>query len=632
MAVLDFDNEGYTSQEGYHKAMSNTISASMDWYRKQENGPKDWKLYDDFYKGNHYEFKDLELAKTETPNPNTTVNFIGSDIERYLALFTRRDVYLIVEPTLPEYTSSSKVAQHTLNYFWNEVKAEVPYRRVALDCLKFGTGVARVGWQLEEAQSKNKKKLGKIMTPEDIKIDSPFIRRIRPHNFVFDPEAPDHSLNTARYAFEIYYMPAYELVSNLKFDQSVIKKITRGDYRLKEYNTAYWTDTLSPDFKDLDPYDHSAMSYARVECYDFWDKRFETHSIYVKGVPEPIFTEDWPHDYLDGYPFATVGFIPDNDSHFPIGYVRWLIDNQVQQNRSRSQMFEWAKRCANQMFWMDTSKVDTESDVNEYVKNRMGQVILSKNGEPGGALQVPPMPPSLIQLDAILDGDRKGIGGLSGAERGESVEPRVPAAGINQQAQFINIKIKDKMAMMDEFIVEVSKQWLQHMKTHMTKPRAVKIAGPEGFAWLMQTNQTGLLEPMRVTNEDIKGDFDIKIRPTELPEIDPLTKQRNILSWYQQEMSSLPMVSQIQPEAIPDILELKRMVAEEMQFKDVSRLYPGIARPIQPTLPNEPPQGAREGGEGAPQPQLTQQAFEQGVQPQSEVQGVSGDLSGGLGY
>jgi hypothetical protein len=624
---------GLGTMEDYQDWVSDAIRGTIHANKRHANGPKLWTHFYDRVRGDQYYYKTMEPGedRSDELNQNTVVNITASHVDHYLALLTKTHYHAETEPEQPQWDRDAKIGGALVNQFWKSGSGDKVFERIVRDGLITGQGFAEVGWTLMLDQTRNPKKYGKIVTPDYIKVDAPYIRRIDPRNMLVDPEAPDNTLASARWAAEIFYMPAYDLFTNAKFDQKVIDDIRAGNYTIKEWNTSYWADdSESRRAKNLDPYNDRQVLSTRLECYNFWDTKMQRHMVYVKGVDQPIWVDDklWP-DWLH-LPYVTWQFKPQNDDRFAQGIPLLLATTQAELNRNRAQMFEWRRRCANIQMFYDTTKIDKEFSEQELIDGRMAQLV-GVEGDPNSvvaSVKFADLSPTLFQIDQILQNDAIIADGLSGMEQGQPVESRVPATGVASQERFVNIRLKKALAAVDNLFVDIVTLWNSYMQDNLQKPMAVKIIGPAANDWMMEPGPDGAMVPVMATAQDIAGNYRIRISPSELPDLDPQSAATFAQNFQQSQLQMLPTTMQFQPAAAPDLLELNRWVLEKMNVKERNRIFPGIAR-VSPAvnMADQPEAGMAQGAMPPAPPPATSQGP---VAPGSVSAGAMGGQSGGF--
>src|SRR5262249_10538366 len=154
--------------------------------------------------------------------------------------------------------------------------------------------------------------------------------------------AKDGSLKTARWVAECQYLPYPDVLANEKFDHEVLAHVQSGYYAI---GTRAGYDSTGSYNSVIQEQPLTAMTPedSLVALWEIWDKKYRKRYIFAEGVPLPLLEEDWPYDYLDGFPYVKIDYIPVPNKPYGMGIYRQCEDQQLQLNRIRSEQFRWIR-------------------------------------------------------------------------------------------------------------------------------------------------------------------------------------------------------------------------------------------------------------------------------------------------
>jgi hypothetical protein len=552
------------------------------------NGDKAWRRYLNLFRGNHWAAAAAEGDEITSDNvrDKVTVNITGSSVLNMLPFLIRRRPKFHLEPKRPEHDVSATIQDALLNYSWKEYKMQKQARKAALDGIIFGHGILKTGFTLEVDESYKIPEHGTIEYRDYIKKQSPWIRRISPFLFVFDPEAPEMDLDSARWCAEICFLPLQDILENERYSKRAKKAIESGEYepsripsvmqgRNGDSSLSFLTEEADEDqYGDLN----------RIVCFELWDKRSGKYFFFAHGVPYPLKEEDtWPFDYLEGFPYEVFPFIPVPEEPFPMGMPSFIEDQQLELNRIRTAMFNHRRRF-NRKYTAIKNEVD-EEELNKLVTGEDGTVILVEAHEAVKPIDDANISSDEYNIESVVKQDIRELIGADELARGGSLPSRTTATEIQARTRLYGLKLEDRVEQFDAFVENVGRKVLQHIKKNWVVPDVVKIVGPSGYYW------------KEYTPEDIQAEVEFEVESTSAEMTDEVTDRQQAVQLLQILVTNYQLLAQFQ---VPvNWVELFKWVfAKFHTFKDVQRFFPASGQIVAPLVQEDPGVPAAAGANG----------------------------------
>lgn len=553
------------------------VTNTLRWRQNNWNGDNAWRRAYRMFRGDHWGVMNSGRDEIDSFSPRDliTVNETGAIIRQFLPFVLKRDPHILVKPRRLEYIVTAALKQEILNYEWRERRMKRQIKRGVRDLLIAGHTVMKTGFTLETTHDLSTKRGQKINFADYIKQESSFVKRISPFNFVFDPEASESDLNTARWCAEIFFKRPQDVLDNARYDQSVLRSIQESELSpgtipsFMAVNSDYQStklDGLTPDGED-----------DLWVLYEVWDKLQGKYFVFLDGIDKPLVKGPWPYDYLDGFPYVKTDFIEVPDEHYGIGIPRWIEDQQFELNRVRTRWFHHGRR-------FNRKYKVLEGSISPSEKKKL------REGEDGTIIEMKQSLDDIAPLDDVaMQSDQPAIEGMAkddirrmtGADelsQGGRLPSRTSATEIQTRTGILNLKTDEMAETVDSMIQEVMTQVDQHISANQTTDRIMQLTGPKGKFWV------------KATPEDIRGEVDIEIETASAPKADPLTERETALRVFTVTMQSLPVLMQAQQ--VPDIKELFRWLFEKFDDKkDIVRFFPAMG-----DLPKPPPEPAPTSG------------------------------------
>jgi hypothetical protein len=491
----------------------------------------------------------------------------GSTIEDFIPFLVRRHPEFVIRPKKPQLVETAQNQKNLLNYLWVEKNMTMQVRRAVKDAAIVGHGIVKTGYRFELDEDALKPGV-RIEYNDAIREEEPWVRRISPFHFIFDPDAPDHDLESARWCAEILFRPMQDVLQDKRYKSSVLRDIKNGSESPTTHLDFLAQQTSAGGITNLTKNEQRAQELAVV--WEVWDKRFSKRLVFIDGVETPVIEEDWPYTYLDGFPYAMVPFIDLPDEHYPLGMVRFIEDQQMELNRVRTKEFHDHRRTG--VLLTAAKNFVSESELMKATSGSSLEVILH-DGAPGdnpiNAVNLPTEIFKSEQLQRIIMEDIRQMTGSDALTSGGALKSRTSATEVNQRANFFGLKLEDKVEKIDGFFQRIARQVLQHTQANMKTTSLILPLGID--AAQVTADHFAALTP-----EMIRGEFDLELNTVSAERVDRATDRQQRLQVMQMVMQQMQVL--LSSGAQVDVAELMRWVLETFDVADVERFFPqGLA-------------------------------------------------------
>lgn len=543
------------------------IKKSLRWRLNHFNGDNVWKKAYRMFRGDHWRNGvGWDDADSELPRDRITVNLTGATILDYMPFLVRKNRKFLVKARRPEFLVSAAIQKAVINYEWKRRKMAKQAKRSVLDASIIGHGILKTGYVLEinEETSKNPQRDGKITYEDYIQKQHPYVKRVPPLLFIFDPEAPEHDLASSRWCAEIFFKPPADVLANKQYDKKVLDTVREGlispdtvqSYMAEARDTG--TAFVKPD-PDFNPDNN------RWVLFEVWDKKHMKYYVFLSGVEEPLVEREWPYPYLTGFPYHMIPFIEIPDEHYPYGLPKFVEDQQFELNRVRTSMFEHRRRF-NRKYQVIENQVD-EPELTKLETGEDGTVVIVKSPNAISPIQEANMSTDTLQIEAVIKQDFRELTGSDELVRGGALPSRTTATEVKARGNLAGLKLDERTQLVDNAIEEVASQLLEHIKHNMEVDEVVEITGPQ--------NQTLWV---RYNKDDIRGDVDIDLET--VSDEDPATEKSQAIQLLQIIIQNFAII--VQSKVQINMQELFRYVFETLEIPEVARIIPITSVPPTP--------------------------------------------------
>lgn len=593
------------------------VNNAVVWRQNHWNGDKAWKKYRKLYMGNHWgsSTSPSDDVSSRQVRDEITVNLTGSTIRDTIGFLVKQHPKFNARPTRPEFVVSARIQGELLNLNWRLRKMQPQLKRAVLDGLINGHGIIKIGYEFEvDDTAQSQRKDGLIEYRDYVTKENPFIRRISPLQFVWDPDAPENDLASARWCAEIIFKPVSDVFANNQYDKKALDSIRSGAYSPIMVST-YRKEkmpTYSLSFND----EMEESDITRMVLYEIWDKKYDKYYVFAAGVPIPLREEEsWPYDYLTRFPYEVFKYIDLPDEPFGFGIPALMEDQQHELNRSRTAMHEHRRRfnrkylaVAGALTPEEMIKLETGGDGTIIEADQINAVVPIMDAS---------LPQDAYNIDNVIKNDIRELTGSDELLRGGRLPGRTSATEIGARTSLMGNKIDDQVNGVDDFSLRIGDQLLSHLKANITQKDVIKLVGPSGEYWQVFDKQA------------ISGEYDLELESTSKEPSDPNVEKQQAMQLFQMVFNSLPMLLKFQVQINPG--ELLKWIFSKFDEPEVSRFFPAmgiLSGPINTTTEQSQQQGAP-GQQSMTGPPVSQQP--PGAAPPQTEQPQQGGQMGGLG-
>lgn len=598
--------EKSTGEESYSLWLSR-LELTRQWRHNYEFGDKAWSQAYRIYSGKHWNYGDDVddvYASSDYVKDRITVNIAGSTILNIVPFLVARDPVFMFKPRKSEDVVAAMLQENLLNYEFRKQKMLQEVKRSVTDCAITGTGIIKTGYTLEVDEGN--KSDGELVYEDYVKVDRPFVQRINPFDFLFDPTGETYDLRSARWCAQIFYKPYRDVIANKRYNKSVRDKINTKEYSVVTRDSYLKGIQMAdlPSYSDgTFSWEEAQLESSLVVLYEVWDKKFKKYYVFAANVADPLIEKDWPYDYLDGFPFLKLDYIPIPNSPYGIGIPYWIRDQQYELNRNRTAMFEHRRRF-NRKYAVLENAMD-ESEMIKLQEGEDGTIVQVRGGADSiQAIEDAPMSQDIQVVEQIIKADIQELTGSDALLRGGGLPSRTTGTEVQTRAQIFRMKLDDRVDAVDQFVTEIGRQIVDHIKANMIKNEVIKIVGQQGEYWV------------EYTSEDIQAEADVEIETVSKQKLDPVVEKQQALQVFQLASQMLPLVQSGQISI--DFNQLFKWLLEKFDIKDASRFF-APSQFISPPLTTQLEQPAQQAGN--PNPEI-------GMQPQQPEMPMAGEPTG----
>lgn len=548
-----------TDYEKWHKTIDNALRQRDQYW----NGDRAWKRFIALYRGDHWrtsKYNDSFLEPdSEFPRDRITVNVTISTILLAKSFLVNNHPKFIIEPRpildsseVQRAVVSSMLQQEVLNYEWKERNMHFQCKESVLDALVIGHGITKDGFTFKKDTAKNPKKSGDIEQKDFISDESPYVERINPFLFLFDTDHQNYrQLDAGNWVVEIFFRCRDDVLANDRYDDRVLNRIRSGTDSPETVNLGYKYNSTSTFGTETN------IDANRDILYQIWDKKYRRVYTLIRGVEGALEDYEWPYDYLDGFPYTKLDFIPVPNEHYGLGIPYIIEDQQLELNRIRTTMFDHRRRF-NRKYQVLENMVE-QSEVNKLISGETGTIIMVKQQNAIQPVQEGKIPSDSFNVEGVIKSDINELSGVDKLARGGDLPSRTSAAEIEARKQFTNLKLDDRSEDVDVFYTNNGRKVLQHIKSNYRQDKVIKISGIKGQMWV------------EFSPDDIKGEFDISMETVSAPQVDEVADRQQAIQIFQLIMQNLQFI--IQSGLQFNFQELFKWIFEKFGEKDISRFF-----------------------------------------------------------
>lgn len=543
------------------------ISKTAQLRKAMRNGSDDWKRYYSWFEGEQWMERGMishTLASDNARN-TATVNITGSIALSYMPFLINGQIKFKVKPREEENIESAEIQQGLLNYEWQERGMTEACKEIVQDVVIIGHGIGKTGYVVEVDDARRKGD-GEIEYRDYIRKDAAYIERVDPLLFLYDLSARDGSLKTARWVAECSFATYDDVMANTAYSRSALDMVNTGVYTLSFRAGFEGIGSSTPPYgQKIDqviPEDHL------VALWEIWDKKYRKRYVYAEGLPVPLIEEDWPYDYLDGFPYVKIEYIRVPNRPYGMGVMRLAEDQQIQLNRIRTAQFLHI-RSHNRKFIALAGAVEPEQ-LTDFTDLPDGAVITVERADAIMPIPDAPMSQDFQLIEGRIASDTQQLTGADALLQGQQLPSRTTAGEVSTRTNIMRLKADDRVSAVEVGVTELARQVLHHLKANRTLEDVVRIVGPEGDAW------------RTYTPDEIRADADVTVEYFAAPKYDPGLDRQQRLQFLQLAIQAIPLLAQTAAPQQVDIVNAFNMALKGFDDVELHTLFrPNVVGPPQ---------------------------------------------------
>lgn len=491
--------------------------AVKKWLEQIERAKGVKKLWEDTFRVSlGYDYYEGRQRPSYVPESEwITINLIWSSLEASLPSLYSVDPYFYVRlksafASTPEEIAGMEVKARIRAAMLNYLKAELELKPKARTCIKdafFQFGVAKVHYvaDLSENEDAGEPVLNEdgtpvldeagmpVLQPEVVPANEAYaISRIHPFDFLVDADAGPLN-ESVRWKAQRIRIPLDEAKRDLRFSASSRSK-------MKATEVSDESEKARKERKQGDIFQTKRLPDT-VVAWEVYDLVEEKWFMLAEGNDEFLIAPDDIPESIDGDPFVDLRFTPRDDSWYPIPPVSQWIDSQREYCEVRSKLLTHRKRFNRKYEMYAPGFEDAEAEASKLVNGDDGTVILKNQPLPCvTAINDAPLDQQVHTELAYLRGDFGELAvGANQRGNAQGIDSAMEAGILEKRAM---IREGDRESLVQDFIIGVGRKLDQCVQAHITRDQAVRVAGPEGEAWMMVRPQD---------YDAIEGEYDYSI-------------------------------------------------------------------------------------------------------------------------
>lgn len=560
------------------------VHKALQWRQEHWNGDKTWKRSMRLIKGKHWSWvSDTHEPWSDSPRDRVTVNVTASTVQDFVPFLLRKQPEFLIKPRKSTDAASAVYQQRLLNYMWRQRKMNSQVKLAVFDAVAIGHGILKTGWTMELTDAA--KPGVNIRVDDAIKSESPWLKRVSPFKFLIDPDAQDHDLATARWVAEVFFRPLQDVILDKRYNSTVRGEIRRGEVSPTTYEDFLSEHTDEPRTKTWATRHADERANTLVAVFEIWDKRFRRRKVFIDGIERPVIDDDWPWQYMDSFPYVMVPFMRVPDEHYPMGLVQFMVDQQLELNRIRTKEFQNHRRTGS---IVSVARDFVKGPEIDKITSGQPLAVIEHTGSPSDEVvrTINLNAPSFEshQLQGVIYEDLRRMSGSDALLQGGSLKSRTSATEVNQRANFIGLKMEDRVENVDEAVTEAGSQILAHIKANAKLPQMVPLLGAE-------QGRDAAITFENISPSDIQGEFDITMHTVSAERVDKATERQQRMQILQFVLANAQFIGNT-----VNIPALITWVMESFDVKDSGRFLTPVNSPFPP-----PDQGNQSGNTGIAQ-------------------------------
>ena len=509
-------------------------------YRDQVGVTSKWHMLLDAYEGRYFDSDQREF------DDEIVVNYAFATANVIWPSVSIKEPTISILPRAAENEDRAILTEAFVNYEWERLGAQRPFRQATWDSIVLGIGWTKVGWeyveveraltedeeieeiaaqiQAEDAKAQADPFDPSLRTDDDIAagvsgskksvtvVDDPYVEYVSPFDMLVNAEAT--SLDDARWI-------AHRQIRTL--EEAKADKTYNGRVRSALQGESVLQQGLGYQVKDQERY---SDQIDRVVVWELWDlDRQKMMAFSEQSDDFLIAPRDFP--YHIGHPFRMIRNYTSTNQFYPIGDIEQIIPLVNELNSTRSQMLNHRRKQGRK--WIAHEDAFNE-DARRQLQSSEDNVVAFMNKSFQGGLQEAIMPLPQIPLNADvyhiedrLSADVNLITGVSEYQRGAAPATRQTATEAAMIQDASNARQAEKLSQVEVFIADIASALLGIMQQFMADHRDVRVVGRTGGDPLW----------FQASPEDIEGEYFFKVQAGSTQPTNETTRRTNAVSLMQ---------------------------------------------------------------------------------------------------
>lgn len=500
----------------------------------------------------------------EFPDGTLPVNLIFSHLRSMVPQVYFRNPAVSITATKPglEHELHARLVEDVDNWLLRELSTKYEIKKMITDAFLCGTATGFVGYDSEYGYSKDNSlggedvatltqydKSGKRIEYKDNVIPGmPWFLRARPEDTIY-PWGCESAASAPWVALRVF-RPLKDIKKDAKY--SNIKDLN-GSYTQKR--------TTVPG--GITPYDREfPQDIVWVELWQVRDKKTGKilvftmdHDKFLRNDPDPM--------QIEGLPIESISFNPDPDFVYGIPDARIIEPQLLELNEIRTQAMKHRRIDILKFLY---TKGSLQKDQLDKLLSEDVQAAVAVEADASIRDSIMPFNPGasgilsdLQAMGEVIRGDVREAVGFSRAAAGEYQGKTHIAAKETEVVQGANqVRLDERRDAVADLLTNIVRRFNQIIFTHWKQPMVRNVVGPDGAQWWL-----------RFSPSDIRGEYNIKVDPTNAVPVDPTTRKQDAVEMAQAyAQMNAGQISQGAP--IP--AEIQRYFFSQFEGFDVDRL------------------------------------------------------------
>ncbi len=482
-------------------AMS-VLNAYKDAKRYRAQYDKNWERWYRLYSGQHWDGPRPEWRSTPV------VNFIFSTIETILPIMTDNNPQINIIPKNEDSQEMSAIMGAIMEKLWISNRMGLKLPETVKSALKYGTGIQKVWWNPKMADG-----LGDVC-----------VSVVDPRHFYPSPGAK--TIQDAAYVVFAANVPLDAVIRDfpdakgkieggiwdpeLTVNKTITSQRVDSGVFLGPVSNTLGTDTT--EFKGNLQGKDGTMDRNKLCTLIEWWHRDDSGQTWVTIMANGILLKHDKNPFNHNkFPFIKYIDYQVPSMFWGMGEIQQLEKLQENINQRRAQITDILRLTANPPF-----VADADSGVNpKAMTNRPAVIIYKNRGSEVRWLTPPQLPAALFELQDLDKKDFDAISGVLDVTQGRRPTGIEAASAISELQEAAQTRIRFKVRLMEESLVELGEQMLSLVQQFYDMPRTIRIkTGIKGGATFVQLNQEQvdpMTQEIQKLNDPSVGEYDVEI-------------------------------------------------------------------------------------------------------------------------